>query len=49
MKSSKKIVNIRFDVDKWEEIKKMAEKQGMSASAYVRQCVYDKLEKQSKK
>jgi len=44
MKSSKKIINVRFDEDKWEEVKKMAEKRGLSASGFVRQCVYNCLE-----
>ena len=44
-KSKKTIVNVRFDADKWEEIKKVAQNQGLSASAYIRKCVYEALKK----
>jgi predicted DNA binding CopG/RHH family protein len=49
MKSSKKIVNVRFDEEKWKKVKEIAEKQGMSASAFVRKCVYECLENDKRK
>jgi len=47
--SKKKLVNIRFDEEKWKKVIEIAEKQGMSASAFVRKCVYDYLEFELKK
>ena len=42
----KATVTIKIDLEKWEEIKKIAKKRGISASAFVRQCAYACLEKE---
>jgi hypothetical protein len=46
MKNRKKIViSIMIDKDKWEKAKKKAQDLGISASAFVRQSVYQNLKK----
>ena len=49
MVTKKKSVNVYIDIKKWKEIKKLAEQQGMSASAFVRRVIYNYLDKINKK
>jgi predicted DNA-binding ribbon-helix-helix protein len=49
MMANKNSVNIYFDEDKWEKLKELARARGMSASALVRQLVYEYIAKHNKK
>jgi predicted DNA-binding protein len=49
MMANKKSVNIYFDEEKWEKLKELAKQQGVSASALVRQLVYEYIAKHNKK
>lgn len=44
--SKKAIATLQVDKEKWKQIKELAKEKGLSASAFIRQCVYQCLERE---
>lgn len=47
MSKKKATATVQMEPEKWEQIKKAAKEKGVSASAYIRQCVYECLAKKA--